>query len=257
MTKCINREITIRATIAIMHDDRRAERLQPLLDQLQDPPPEIQEVFVANGSRGGPWLALFKALFFGPEDRTHTITIEDDAILSRNFLQGAINAIHSRPNDLLYLFASSRQAGYEMKKARGRGCSWAETNPRRTVGTVAACIPRTIAEPFIKWGCSPETMVLSSTLWPHKPMSGDSRLYFWMVNLRGGDFCESYPDCDAAKFPLVSAVSLADHDEDDPQQDSLIGTRQTVARRSPTFIGEGADASAVVFNSEVCEWNPS
>lgn len=232
----------IKPTVSIMHDRRRADRLPPLIARLTDDPwfDDNPAPTIADGTYGGPWLALFKSLYMGPADATHTIIVEDDAIPARNFITGAYNAIRSRPDDVLYLFASERQAGDRMRMAAASGCSWSPANIARTIGTVAAVIPRAISRPFIGWACTPRGMLIAAIEFPEKPLTGDARFFYWMGNVR-------------RYTPLVASVNIADHDESDVST-SLIGTRQMVPRRSPVFIGSDSDAGAVVWNSRV--WDP-
>ena len=217
--------------VAIMHDRRREDRLEPLLDRLGYP-----DAFIADGTNGGSWLALSRALYTVPSTDQHTLIIEDDAIPARNLIPAVQRAIEAQPESVLYFFTTPRSNGLAMLEAALAGTSWVELKGTRVNGTVCVVIPHKVGKGLVEWGYKPDTCLMTMrVLSPDRPWSGDCRLHL---------YCNRF-----GVRRLLYHESLCDHDEEDTSQ-SLMSTPVWYKRRGYRFV---EDASGCEFDKGVLE----
>lgn len=216
--------------VCIMHDRRRAASMPQLRDWLADD--YDGPVAIADGTFGGPWLALKTAIYIAVESRkTHLIAVEDDAMLCRRFVNAAKRLASIRPDDVIHLFASANQAGREVWDAQRRRRSWCRPQPHKVIGNVGVIIPCSLGAAFLEWASNPFVDMEIATIAPSKPNTGDTRLWKYLTEVRN-------------TTSVLAVPSLVQH-ADGP---SLIGSMQA-ERTAQWWIGRDVDPMDMEWDS--------
>lgn len=135
----------VKPSICIQHHPSRAALLPPLLAML----PDVEVVTDPEpDAHPCPLRCYLECLARTPEDATHRVVIQDDAILCDSFMPRMMAVLAERPDALVPLFVpgSSPHLG-QVNAARAKGEDWAWLIPA-WVPTVALAWPADLAARF-------------------------------------------------------------------------------------------------------------
>ena len=194
--------MTVRLNVAVQHHPSRSRllpRLEHVVDDIVvDPEPD---------GKPNPWRTYYHALKTTPDDATHRLVLQDDAIVCDDFLRLATQAVRQVPDALVALFVpwTLRRAGRDYTEACARNATMVRLpqygNEWKPV--VALVWPRAHATGLVKWA--------------------DGARYTPGVSQQRSD------DALAGRYVVASGVevwatipSLVEHADDEP---SLIGNR--------------------------------
>lgn len=184
----------IRLCTHIIHDTRRAGRIDPLLERL--PPTESEHGVswspqaVTGGSGLSPWVGMVCAITSAPiwfhraDQATHLLLIEDDAEPCPDFMRHALAAVAARPHDAISFFATRDQAGDEMDAAALAGLSWAPVT-RGPVGALAVVLPAPMARRLVRFFNAYEDAEFRRLNRGPAGNAGDARLWWFLVRVCG------------------------------------------------------------------------
>jgi len=156
--------VTIRAVVASVPE--RAPQARALIASLKAEGFTVDQI--EDRENRGVWPTVREAWLTGAASGTsHTMVIQDDVLLCRNFGEHVIKAAEARPNDLISLFSMSG----EIKTAYIARYTWA-VSPTVSWGQ-GTILNRSLALEFVKW-C--DLNVRPDYRWD------DGRLALWCLN---------------------------------------------------------------------------
>lgn len=189
----------MRVSTAIQHHPSRADVADELLAAI---PGSVLATDPNPDGPKSPWRCYRHALATIPDDATHRLVIQDDAIVCGRFAETLPLLVAARPDRLLVLFVggNARDAIPRIRRASRDGIPWIPLDYNRWCPVVAAIWPRRLADACLAY--------VDRQKWPSSYRADDAIV---------GQFLKAERETAIATVP-----SLVDHPDDVP---SLIGKR--------------------------------
>lgn len=139
------------ATI-VQHHPAREHLLEALLERLPsgaavvtDPEPDHP---VSN-----PWRCYRECILSIPDDATHALIVQDDAIPHPDFPVVVERCVSARPDRIVCYFVASHpvRGARQMLAAYGAGAPWAEMFSSEFLPVIATSWPAPLAREFLAW----------------------------------------------------------------------------------------------------------
>lgn len=168
----------MKIAFVIQHHPSRADRLPALLAAI----PEATVVTDPEPDSRASWPAARLAWQTYPEDATHVVVLEDDAVPCEGFVSAVTLALYERPAHAVAFWANRKQ----IADALAFGKAWQWCHPMVSYhGTVCNALPTSWVRSFVSWGDLERYD-------RRKPGGVDQRLREWLVG-RGGRVLLSAP----------------------------------------------------------------
>lgn len=162
-------KIHIRVQHAVGRDGalaRLLERLPPAVEVMTDP----DSVATLN-----PWRGYLRCLRDLPEDATHLLVIQDDALPCKRFDALLGEAVAERPDDVISLFVGGLPGNTRKHflEALARRDRWSPIYFREVHHVVALVWPIPLAKHFVQWVSE------NKIPGPNPPRSDDAVVGYW------------------------------------------------------------------------------
>lgn len=222
MSRSSSRSDVVRLSVCIQTHPARSELLERLLNLLSP-----AHVLVAHDptpdDKPGPLRTYLRALELAPAWSTHHLVLQDDALVSRNFVEAASVVARARPENPVALFCPKQppEMAVKIRGAVDRGEGIVEIPPRRWAPVVALIWPVELARDFLAYVIEKD--------WPTHFRADDEAV--------GRFFRENAIEL------YATAPSLVEHPD---VERSLIGNRVRGGRVAAAFIGD-ADPLEIVW----------
>lgn len=198
----------------VVHHPSRAhllERLAALSPVVfTDPDPDGQPL---------AWRTYRHALASFPDDASHLVLLQDDAIPVPGFAAACVRAINARPDDPIVLFVSgqARRNGSLLLDACSRDEPFFTLSQQDWIPVVAVIWPRDVAARFLAWADL------------RFPQGGKRRADDAIVGSWSRDGRQRF---------LGTVPSLVEHPDDEP---SLVGARSNSSMRRALCLADHGD----------------
>lgn len=141
----------MRVSVAVQHHPDRAHLIDPLLALLDGLDVEIVTDPDPDAKLPSPLRTYTLACKTTPDDATHRLVIQDDALPCQHFASKALAALGERPEDLVAFFAPGAAPHRSaILRAIHKGETWARLHCL-WYPTVALCWPADLARAFAAW----------------------------------------------------------------------------------------------------------
>jgi hypothetical protein len=136
----------------VQHDPRRADLLPRLLDGIDHPDVQVISDPDPGSSIRSPWRCFLACLESAGSSCTHLLTVQDDAIVCRDFAATVHRVIDARPDDAVALFVPG--VGL-LQRTVLAGCAaderFVELPAREFVPVVAVVMPAGFVDDLRAW----------------------------------------------------------------------------------------------------------
>lgn len=161
--------------------------------------------------KAGPWVNERECWLSAPDDCTHRLVLQDDAVLCPGFMDAVHAAVEARPMAVVNLWS----CWPFLIDARNLGLSWVRSQSR--CSGIALVMPREWIDPFVAW-----REMYFDPAWT----CCDGPLLLWRV-LNDDGFYYTVPSLVQHNPDIVSVVNGRPNNE--------------TSRQSPLFAEHGAD----------------
>ena len=222
----MNTNLTPKVLVRVQHHPSRwGNTLKRLLDGLEEM--EV-EVISHESEPPNPWACYQKCLSFIPEEVTHILVIQDDAIVCDKFPL-AVNQIATAYLDnpvCLFLGGLPKKTGAAALRAMKEGRHYCQVHRYDFVPVVAVLWPKEKAQEFLAWA---EHSQIPG--WPN-PRSDDAVVGSWMRHTKQAIY--------------ATCPSLVEHPDDVPS---------TVGKRARAGADKGRVALKYIGDSDPLEFD--
>ncbi|MBF6590465.1 MAG: hypothetical protein IVW57_08020 [Ktedonobacterales bacterium] len=200
--------MTIRLSVAIMHDPRRSANLRGMLNRLDC---HLPLTVVIDGSQAGVWATAKRGWLACAPEATHHLVLQDDIWPCAGFLDAAHAALAACAGEIVSFYANRAV----IQHARLAGSAWTRVGDFRNSQAVA--MPVWLIDEFLEWEAAHVT--------PDRNLVDDMRLAMFAIARR--------------RYVWCTAPSLVEHVG---YASSLIGhpaTTRGMPRQARWYIEDG------------------